>query len=221
MSDITEPEVNPEGKANSTVMNALLGGAAKPAPPAPAVDPQDADEDDDLHEDGVEDADENESQEDEQTEDELPQAVKDILAKNRKELREAKAEARRAAKELADLKNGEPNPDVEAAKASENTYKDLYITTSAKAALAEAGLTSGTDRMTKLIDFSAVEIDPDGTVSGLQEQVDALKEDFPELFAVKAPRRTTVKADVGGGKPPAPEPKKSSADKIAAAMMGR
>lgn len=218
MSDPVDPAVNPEGKANSTVMNALMGGAK---PTAPAQPEDNETEDEDLQEeDGVEETDDNETQDDEQSEDELPQAVKDILAKNRKELREAKAEARKTAKELADLKNGAPDPDLEAAKASENTYKELYISTSAKAALAEAGLTSGAERMTKLIDFGAVEIGADGTVTGLQDQVDALKEDFPELFATKAPRRTSVKADIGGGKP-APEVKKSSADKIAAAMMGR
>lgn len=219
MSDVTETPAITDAKANSTVMEALLGGRSTAQP----AQPTETELEDDLNDDEeVEPAEEQEQSEEETEEDELPQSVKDILAKNRKELREAKAELRKAAKELAELKAGaEPSAEVEAAKASENTYKDLYIATSAKAALTDAGLTAGTDRLVKMIDFSAVTIGADGSIDGLADQVSGLKEDFPELFATKAPKRTAVKADIAGGRTAPAPPKQTSADKIAAAMMGR
>lgn len=70
-----------------------------------------------------------------------------------------------------------------ASKAAESTWKPRYVKQAARAALVTAGLTGAPDRLLKLIDADTVEIDDDGEVSGLDEQIRALKKDYPELFA--------------------------------------
>jgi hypothetical protein len=55
----------------------------------------------------------------------------------------------------------------------------------AKLALKEAGLQGTPDKLLKLIDTDDIEVDEDGEVDGLTEQIDELKKDFPELFAKK------------------------------------
>lgn len=87
-------------------------------------------------------------------------------------------------------------------------------------ALSEAGWNgSRLGALMKLVDLDEVEIDDDGEIVGLSEQIAQVKTDFPELF-----KRTRTAAPGGGGssgqegkppakvdtadkKPPAPEPK--------------
>lgn len=87
-------------------------------------------------------------------------------------------------------------------------------------ALSEAGW-NGTrlGALMKLVDLDDVEIDDDGDISGLAEQIGDIKRDFPELF--KRVRSNSSKSESGSGqngtpaakvdtadkKPPAPEPK--------------
>lgn len=64
-------------------------------------------------------------------------------------------------------------------------------------ALSEAGW-NGTrlGSLMKLVDLDDVEIDDDGDISGLAEQIAAIKTEWPELF--KRERRTTAPAPVAG-----------------------
>lgn len=87
-------------------------------------------------------------------------------------------------------------------------------------ALSEAGW-NGTrlGALMKLVDLDDVEIDDDGEITGLAEQIGDIKRDFPELF--KRVRSNPSKTEPGSGqngtpaakvdtadkKPPAPEPK--------------
>lgn len=178
---------------------------------------QEAEEVDDevLGEDGEEAEDASEDTENEPEDAELPESIKEILAKNRKELREAKAELKAAQKELH-VNKGDGTEDP--AAAPDNTYKELFLANAAKAALTEAGITTGVDRFLKMIDFTDVDADATGAVTGLAEQVAAIKEDFAEIFAKPAVKRTTVKGDAAGRAPVAAKPV-SSANKIASLMM--
>lgn len=147
-----------------------------------------------------EDSQESETEEEEVPE--LPDAVKDILKKNRKSLREAEARAAAAEKALAtkDTPEGESAP-------ADTHYKDLYLKTAAKAALVEAGLTTGTDKFLKMLDLSGVEVDEDGAITGLEDQIADIKDDFADILA---PKKKTVKVDAAGRRTVAAVPKSSA-----------
>jgi len=96
----------------------------------------------------------------------------------------------------------------------------------ARAALIEAGSPkSGASRLINMLDLDAIEIDDDGEViGGLDDQVEGLKAEFPQLFVTdtgkKTPKRTPVtRAAAAGRQDPAPE-FKSTAERMAAQIMG-
>lgn len=150
------------------------------------------------------------------SEDELPENIKEILAKNRAEVKAAKAELTALKKQIekpepeAETETPEANPEP----AVDDRYKVLYVNTAAKAALVEAGLATGTDRFLKMLDLSSVEVDDAGAISGLDEQVKSLTEEFSDLIAPAKPVRKIAKTDAAGRKetPVAP---KSSAELLA------
>jgi hypothetical protein len=80
--------------------------------------------------------------------------------------------------------------ETEARKAAEK-YKPVAIRSEAKDLLTDAGYKFGSaedrdrrlDRALKLIDMDQVEVDDDGTVLGLEDEIDKLRDDWPELFA--------------------------------------
>ena len=154
-----------------------------------------------------------EETEDQQEEEELPEAVKEILKKNRKAVREAEARAVAAEKALAAK---EKAPDAEEAAPVDDKFKTLFVNTAAKAALVEAGLSTGTDRFLKMLDLSSVEVDESGKISGLDDQIDDLKEEFKDLIA-KPVRKATAKVD-GAGRREVAEMPKSSAERLAARL---
>lgn len=99
-----------------------------------------------------------------------------------------------------------------AATRAEMKYKRPLARAAAEAALARAGW-SGKDlsKVMKLIDIDDIDLDDDGNVIGVEEQVEDLKEEFPEWF--RRPRVSSRKPaasssgkstkDVGGAdKPP-------------------
>ncbi len=153
----------------------------------------------------TEEAEETEEQESE----ELPDAVKEILKKNRKEVREANARAVAAEKALAAKESG-----TEESTEADSKFKELYLKSSAKQALLDAGITTGTDRFLKMLDLSSVEVDDSGVVSGLEDQIADLKEDFKDVFAPKPVRKST--GNVDGSRRVAPTVPKSSAELLAA-----
>lgn len=103
-----------------------------------------------------------------------------------------------------------------AAKETEGRWRPRYIAAAARDALREAGLRGAPDRLLRLIDHEAVEVDDDGKVTGLDGQIAALKKDYPEVFGRPSTRdidggdRGTTER--GGGK------KQSSAEKLAAML---
>lgn len=69
-------------------------------------------------------------------------------------------------------------------------YKPVAVRAAAKAALLEANFQNPTEeRVKKLIrrlDLEEIDVDDDGDITGLQDQIDQLVDDFPELFTVPA-----------------------------------
>jgi hypothetical protein len=110
-----------------------------------------------------------------------------------------------------------------AAQDTEGRFKPVLVREATKAALAAAGWNGGgnglasdpeklqgaLDRVMRLVDQDQVEIDAQGNITGVAEQVGALKEEFPEWFRSRPARRPAA-ADVDGEprrRAPAPQPK--------------
>jgi hypothetical protein len=126
----------------------------------------------------------------------------------------------------------------EAREEGERRYRAPLVRTAARSALVEAGALaflqeekdpesqtarekgeSRLKRLLKLVDTEALDIDEDGSVSGLEAAVDELRRDYPELFA--APARRPKVRPTGAPRPPAQEKPKSTAEVHAARLLGR
>lgn len=114
----------------------------------------------------------------------------------------------------------------------ESRYKPLVVRTAAKAAFLTAGIaTSAGDtdtkvsRLIRLLNLDDIEIDEDGDVLGLDDQVDQLKDTFPELFQrAKEPEPVRkVRAPKGdtGAKTATPPKPKTIGEMVAARVHGQ
>lgn len=107
-------------------------------------------------------------------------------------------------------------------------YKPIVVRSVAVAALSEAGATSGLDSLFKLIDQSVLEVEADGSVTGLDAEIARIKTDFPVLFeAPKAekteekPARRAPAARMDGGDKTPSSTTKSASDILASQALGR
>lgn len=126
----------------------------------------------------------------------------------------------------------------EAREEGERRYRAPLVRTAARSALIEAGALaflqeekepesagarekgeSRLKRLLKLVDTESLDIDDDGSVSGLDAAVDELRRDYPELFS--APVRRQKARPTGAPRPPAQEKPKSTAELHAARLLGR
>ena len=156
--------------------------------------------------------------------------VRRTLAKRKQE----KLDVQRQLNELRD-KHREQETDSEkavreAAEKAEARYKPIVVKKAARAALIQAGATAAVEgdkektearlaRLLKLIDVSDLSVEDDGEVLGLDEQVEGLRAEWPELFESrekKAKARPT-----GAPRPAAAEKPKSTAEQHAARILGR
>lgn len=140
------------------------------------------------------------------------------LARERKERKAAQAELRRLKNEGASDSEKAVNAAVEE---NDNKWASRFRVSAARAELAAAGVPSDRlGRAVKLLDMEDLEVDDDGSVSGISDVVSELKDEMPELFGGgadsngKPPRVRTGSAGGGGGK------KKSSAERLAASLLG-
>lgn len=145
-------------------------------------------------------------------------AAKDARAK----LRETQ-QALREAKKALEPKSGDDEAVIKAADEArteaEARFKPMIVGKAARLGLVAAGLAPDTSedrmkRLLKMIDMSDVDLDEDGEVSGLEDQIDQIKETLPELFrkpepepAPPAPKVRAPKVDAADRKnvPPAPK----------------
>lgn len=72
---------------------------------------------------------------------------------------------------------------------AEGKWKPMYVRQAARAALAQAGLIGKPDRLLKLLDVDEIEVDEDGTLTGLDAQVRDLKAEYRDLFAKRGSSR--------------------------------
>jgi hypothetical protein len=156
--------------------------------------------------------------------------VRRTLAKRKQE----KLDVQRQLNDLRD-KHREQETDAEkaireAAEKAEARYKPIVVKKAARAALIQAGATAAVEgdkektearlaRLLKLIDVSDLSVEDDGEVLGLDEQVEGLRAEWPELFE---PREKKPKArPTGAPRPAAVEKPKSTAEIHAARILGR
>jgi hypothetical protein len=180
------------------------------------------DEQDDVDEDSDDDADKPKPAA-KKTDGNITQADIDALreaqakrnAEHRSEVRKLRAQLReiKTAGQKADAGTDEAAVKAieEAQAAAEKRYKPIAIRSAARAAFLEAGLTDLSDSrmksLTRLLVMEDIEVDEDGDVVGLDDQIDAIKEDLPELF------RKPETESVDNGKPRIRAPKGDAADK--------
>ncbi|MGI8333466.1 phage scaffolding protein [Actinomadura scrupuli] len=190
---------------------------------------------------GEEDADTEEEQdgdgEDEKKteETEKPKPKEDLVSRSelRKavaERQKAKAELRAREKELADLKAANEGAEATAARkareAAEQAAEAKYKPVALRAALLEAGvLVKKVPGALKLLDMGEIDIDDNGDVTGLDMQLDGLREDWPELFPsaeseAKTERRGSRAAD-GADKKPEKKKPPTTTERQAAALLGK
>ncbi|WP_018502994.1 phage scaffolding protein [Parafrankia discariae] len=97
-------------------------------------------------------------------------------------------------------------------------YKPLAIRAQARAELVAAGAPAEkVARLLRLIELEQVDVDPDGDVTGLDDQINQIRVDYPELFA--QPKVSRPRGD-GADKRPEPNKPKSSAAALAARLGG-
>jgi hypothetical protein len=126
----------------------------------------------------------------------------------------------------------------EAREDGEKRYRQPLVRTAARSALVEAGALaflqdekepdsqaarekgeSRLSRLLKLVETESLDVDEDGSVSGLEAAIDDLRRDYPELFS--APARKQKVRPTGAPRPAAPEKPKSTAEQHAARLLGR
>jgi hypothetical protein len=170
---------------------------------------------------------------------------KDEWARTQAALKKANDDAKRHRlrnKELEEKARGDETEHEkalrEAREEGERRYRAPLVRTAARSALIEAGALaflqdekdpdsatarekgeSRIKRLLKLVDTESLDVDDDGSVSGLDAAVDELRRDYPELFA--APARKSKVRPTGAPRQPAPEKPRSTAELHAARLLGR
>lgn len=97
-----------------------------------------------------------------------------------------------------------------------NTYKDRYVTLAAERTLSDAGISN--PKVRKLLNLSEITVMESGELEGLTEQIETLKEDFPELFGDGKPNGISG-ADASDKRETSPT--KSSAEKLVSGFLHR
>jgi len=156
--------------------------------------------------------------------------VRRTMAKRKQE----KLDVQKQLNELRD-KHREQETDAEkavreAAEKAEARYKPIIVNKAARAALIQAGATAAIEgdkektearlsRLLKLIDVSDLSVEDDGEVLGLDEQIEGLRSDYPELFEAREKRPKA--RPTGAPRPAVKEKPRSTAELHAAKLLGR
>lgn len=123
----------------------------------------------------------------------LDPAAKKALAKIRADLKET----RRQLREERNKAKKEEDED-ERVRAVEAKWKPRVVNSAARAALLEAG-GNKPDRLLKLLDHDELDVRENGTVDGLDEEVDRLRDEYPELFSSRRRGTRVETGDRSGG----------------------
>jgi hypothetical protein len=131
------------------------------------------------------------------------------LEANLEELKQANATAEeRAAMEL----------EKRLLKEADDRWRPRVVMAEARSALAAAGCKDPV-RWSRLIDLGKVEIDGDGVITGVEEQVASVKVDYPEAFKKDRPPAAPAAAQPGQGQ--VSSKKRSPTERQAMALLGK
>jgi hypothetical protein len=116
----------------------------------------------------------------------------------------------------------------EAEDRAADKYRGMLVGTAARAALVSEGVgKEAANRLVKLLDLGEIELDPDNgeITGGLDEQLESLKTELPQLFAkpepeAPRPRRRPAPRVTAAPQPEAPERPRSSAELMAQSILG-
>lgn len=187
-----------------------------------AEDDDEADDEDDADDDSEDDEEGGDGKKDEG---EWKPPTKEEWERTQRALKRANGQARKHRQ--ARKQEGGDDAAQKAVEAAEKKFKPVAVRSAAKASLLEAGLNDASDarisRLLKMIDMDEVDVDEDGDVNGLDDQIDAIKDDFPALFEAKKdePKRKATKLDASGRKSGSGGGEKLSVgEKIARQMLG-
>ena len=207
VGDEPEPEEDPEGDEPEAT------SAPKPQPPAPREDPEP------------------------EPEGEYKPPSREEWERVRRTMAARKKEKLEVQRQLNELRDKFKDQESEAEKAvreaeerAEARYKPIAVRKAVRAALVEAGATAATEgdkektearlaRLMKLVDVGDLSIDDDGEVLGVDEQIESLRADYPELFEPAVKPRTKPKP-TAAPRPAAPEKPKSAAEQHALRALG-
>lgn len=204
-----------------------------------------APEDEDDEQDGDEDQDDDGEDEDEWTppsREEYEALQRKLARANKEAAKRRKALKARQADDEDDLDDAEDDEDGSGKRSDrkelkrllaraearvEARYKPALVKQAAKSALVDAGFSGEiTNRTMGLLDLDSLEVDEDGEVVGLDEAIEELKEDLPQLFkrshrgTAKSSGSTGRKSLDGGVKKTAKKPQ-SHAEILAAQLLGK
>lgn len=189
---------------------------------------------DEPDEDDVDEPDDDQEEEGDEEEYKAPtaeewKATQDALKKANSEAKRFRTQLRNARKET---KTESTDDQKKAEDQVVAAWKPRLVRSEARAALASSGAKkSALTRLARMIDIDDVEVDDDGEVSGLDDLIEDLKDDLPELFkdeddddepTPRRGRRKLGKTDAGAksssnnGNTP-----KSSSERQARAILGR
>jgi len=190
--------------------------------------------------DDVEPEEEETEPDDDQEDDDQEEDDDGYKAPTRQEWEEAQTALKRAnataAKFRTQLKNAKKatagDPDEDRERAEERVaaqWKPRLVKSAARAALAEAGAKkTAIARLSRSIDLDSVEVDDDGEIEGLDDQIEELKDDLPELFkdeddddAPPKRRRKLGRTDAGARGNNSKVTQKDSTTRQAEALFGK
>jgi hypothetical protein len=104
-------------------------------------------------------------------------------------------------------------------KEADDRWRPRVVTAEARSALAAAGCKDPV-RWARLIDLGKVEIDGDGVITGVEEQVACVKADYPEAFKRDRPA-PAAPAAAQPGQGQVPSKKRSPTERQAMALLGK
>lgn len=143
------------------------------------------------------------------------------LADIKAALKKANKEAEQRRKELDTLRKAQEDENEKAIReAKEQATNETAAQWRRRVAKAEARAAFGDkgSRFANMVDLDSLEVDEDGKVTGLEDQVKSIKADFPEVFD---PKNQAARTDVDGSdKGDSGDGTKSSAEVLAGRLAG-
>lgn len=164
-------------------------------------------EENDIDDQDVDSEDESDDEDEDESDDEDDDEPEVTVESLKTEVERLTAALDKANKEKMRLKRRKTELEEAAGKAEteeSNRWKTVAVNKAVDAALKDAGLQGSPARVKKFMDLTEVDMDDSGEIVGYADAIDALKDEYPEFFEVKAvtgeakPERKVANTKVDG-----------------------